>query len=90
MTKYTLAALGLALASFAGCANMEQYHRPVTLDNVPTDVLAAFSTDYPAAKINAIEEQKLYSGTTAYTFDIVTRKKETKLARYNAAGQQIP
>lgn len=81
--------VGLALAGLAGCSSMERYHKPVALENVPTDVIVSLSRTYPNITVSSIERQAMYDGVIRYAVAGQDSQKKDVLVVFKADGTEI-
>lgn len=87
MVRVSMTLLATVLG-LAGCA-MEQYHFPQTQDKVPVNVIVAYSEEHPNEVIKSIQEEKMFDGSTRYTFVINNGKTLDKTVSYTSDGKAI-
>ena len=86
-TMGVLAVMGLGL--LCGCSVMEQFHRPTTMDKVPSPVVVTFSRTYPNVTFKDWEERKMYDGTMRYAVNVTDKNKVDSEVVITADGQVV-
>jgi len=68
----------LACLVLMGCSAMEQYHKPVGLEELPSPVVVTLSRKYPNVTINNYEKQVMFDGTVRYEMTVTDNKTKAE------------
>lgn len=79
----------LACLVLVGCSAMEQYHKPVGLEELPSDVVVTLSRNYPNVTISSYEKQVMFDGTVRYAVAVTDKSKVESVVIIKTDGTEL-